>query len=121
LLHQVGDLFELNVKLRCHKVKYTSGVLVFLQCDRQFHTHMQENEQLFVFLAHAAYQVCIRCFYRWCRPRAHKHLVSITFKFISSVRNVVSLTEKTISHLLQREETPHRAFFKAGSGLFMFT
>jgi len=21
LLHQVGDLFELNVKLRCHKVK----------------------------------------------------------------------------------------------------
>jgi len=22
-LHQVGDLFELNIKLRCQKVKYT--------------------------------------------------------------------------------------------------
>jgi len=25
-LHQVGDLFELNVKLRCQKVKGTLGV-----------------------------------------------------------------------------------------------
>jgi len=24
-LHQLGDLFELNVKLRCQKVKVTSG------------------------------------------------------------------------------------------------
>jgi hypothetical protein len=25
LLHQVGDLFELNVKLRCQKVKYMNS------------------------------------------------------------------------------------------------
>jgi len=43
----------------------------------RFHTHIQEKEQLFVFVEHAAYLVCIRCFYPWCRPRAHKHLVSI--------------------------------------------
>jgi len=48
---------------RCLKVKYISGVHVVLQYDR-FHTHIQEKEQLFVFLEHAAYQVCIRCFYR---------------------------------------------------------
>jgi hypothetical protein len=25
MLHQVGDLFELNVKLRCQKVKYSKS------------------------------------------------------------------------------------------------
>jgi hypothetical protein len=29
LLHQVGDLFELNVKLQCKKVKYSSLRFVF--------------------------------------------------------------------------------------------
>jgi hypothetical protein len=29
LLHQVGDLFELNVKLRCQKVKHWTFVVEF--------------------------------------------------------------------------------------------
>jgi hypothetical protein len=40
-LHQVRDLFELNIKLRCHKVNLTnlhvSGVTI---------THLQEHETI---------------------------------------------------------------------------
>jgi len=36
-LHQVGDLFELNVKLRCQKVKASLLVLHWAHTTQQLH------------------------------------------------------------------------------------
>jgi hypothetical protein len=46
-LHPVGDLFELNVKLRCQKVKEGRRILLFLQYDVP-HTHRTGNTLRFV-------------------------------------------------------------------------
>jgi len=54
MLHQVGNLFELNVKLRCQKVKYskstfsqnTTNIIVNYKCDDIFRLIWSSSGQL---------------------------------------------------------------------------
>jgi hypothetical protein len=44
LLHQVGDLFQLNVKLRYQKIKFESDY-VLRAYDRQVRKEMKQDSQ----------------------------------------------------------------------------
>jgi len=48
-LHQVGDLFELNVKLRCQKVKYNTDSLQYNSCRQNLLDNHESMSKLPVF------------------------------------------------------------------------
>jgi len=53
LLHLVGDLFELNVKLRCQKVKAYINIVIFMTGER-VEGHVQNSALELSSLKHSS-------------------------------------------------------------------